>query len=476
MEQKIKRTVRKLSRSDEVPEPFDELALPKEKRFWPVEPWDVNLPKPAGFLNDFVFYTRGVAAPTPFAFWTAVSLVASVLKREAWIPWGLKHLYPNFYIILVAPPGIAKKGSIMGHGVDLLLGSKKYYVSANVAVMKNLKILRNKATPEALAVAMLPEKRVYELRDAQGRVVRGEDGRPRVYKPTSEISIIVPELESMLGKVEYTRGMTGFLMDIYDPHDTWEVNTISRGKEVLRNLCTTFIGATTPIGLKKSISDVALEDGFLCRSTLVFQARATRRYSMPRVVDGGPPKEEMMRRLAWIGENMMGAFSLTSDAQTFYDTWYEKFMDEMEERSEHAYAYSRMDIQVLKLALIIRASRYDPGKEISKQDIETAVNIIQRTALTYGQLFRDVDSAAFMGKIDRVGDYLRKRTKASRGKLLASTRLTADEISSAINNLLQAGKIEVWRDGRKQQFPGRDCKEEYRWIGGNGHQQEEDDE
>lgn len=472
MEQKI----RKLPKGAEIPEPFNEADLPKEQRFWPDEPWDAFLPKPAGFLNDFVFYTRGVAAPTPFAFWTAVSMVSSVIKREAWIPWGLKQLYPNFFIILVSPPGIAKKGTIMGHGADLLNGCRKFFINPNVAAMKNFKILRNKATPEALAAAMVPEKRTYELRDSRGRTLLGPNGRPRVYKPTSEISIIVPELESMLGKVDYNRGMTGFLMDIYDPHDIWEVNTISRGKETLRNLCTNFIGATTPVGLKKSVSDVALEDGFLCRSTLIFQARSTRRYSMPRAVEGGPPKEEMMRRLAWIGENTMGGQELSEGARLFYDKWYNRFMDEMEARSEHAYAYSRMDIQVLKLALIIKAARYDLGNTISEADLRTAVSIVEKTSLTYAQLFRNVDSDVFMAKIDRVADYLRKRKRCQRGKLLMNAHLTAEELSSAVNNLLQAGMIEVWRDGTRQQFPGRDSKEEYKWIGGNGRAEEEEDE
>jgi len=461
---------RRLGRGEEVPEPFREEDVPD--RFWPKEHWDTNLPSPPGFLNDFVLYTRGIACPTAFAFWTAVSVVSSVLKRETFIPWGLGALYSNFYIILIAPPGIAKKGTIIDAGTDLLYGCNKYYVSENVKGMKTLKILKNKATPEALASAMLPVGHPIKLLDSTGKVALGPRGAPLVYRPTSEISIHVPELESMLGKVEYTKGMTGFLMDIYDPHERWEVNTLSRGKEVLRHLCTNFLGATTPAGLQKSINDTALEDGFLSRSTLVFQPRSTRRYSMPRVVVGGPPKEEMKKRLAWIAENNMGPHTLTEDAKSVYDEWYNEFMDDLEAKNGHAHACSRMDIQVLKLALILKCCRYDISKEITKNDIETAIQITKITAASYTRIFQSIGASSFLQKIDAVADYIRMKKRATRSMLIRNTRLTADEISTAVSNLSQSGQVRIFVDRREKDFPSKRGDEEYRWAG----VEKEDDE
>jgi hypothetical protein len=443
-------------------------------RFWPDEPWDRYLPKKKSFLTDFVFYTRGVAAPTSFAFWTAVAITAAAIKRQAWLPWGYDKLYPNFYIILVSPPGIAKKGTVMNKGVNLLLKCCDHIKDPNMRLAKKFKIIRNKSTMEKMANMMLPEKKMYPLFAAGNKPLLDESGKRVFYHPTSESFIILPELENMLGRQEYNRGMTGFLMDIYDTLDEWDVSTMSRGTEKLKNLCTTILGGTTPMGLKKSVSEVALEDGFLCRSTLIFQARSTRRYSMPKIVTGGPTPKDMEERLAFIAEYARTEYILSPEAMKFYDKWYNNFMDELENKAEHAYAFSRKDIQVLKLALIIKASQYDLDKTISIEDIKDAINIMEKTSLSYSTLFSSVDGNAFMSKIDKVADYIRRRKSTTRGKILSNCRVTADEAGSAINNLLQAGSIAVYRDGRKCQFPGRESGEEYKWIGIDESDDDED--
>jgi len=53
-------------------------------------------------------------------FWTGVSTLAGALRRKVWVDMGYFKWFPNFYIILVAPPGIVSKSTTAGIGMSLL--------------------------------------------------------------------------------------------------------------------------------------------------------------------------------------------------------------------------------------------------------------------------------------------------------------------------------------------------------------------
>ena len=59
-------------------------------------------------------------APRYMHFFTGVSTIASVLTRRVWINQVHFKWYPNFYIVLVAEPGIVSKSTTMDIGMRLL--------------------------------------------------------------------------------------------------------------------------------------------------------------------------------------------------------------------------------------------------------------------------------------------------------------------------------------------------------------------
>src|SRR5687767_14530885 len=71
------------------------------------------------WLKAYMEYTRDSESPTPFHFWTGVWTVAGALRRRVWIDMRKYQWTPNFYIILVGPPGIAAKSTSIRAGVHL---------------------------------------------------------------------------------------------------------------------------------------------------------------------------------------------------------------------------------------------------------------------------------------------------------------------------------------------------------------------
>src|SRR5260370_10096193 len=73
------------------------------------------------WLDAYIEYTRDMESPLNFHFWTGIATIAGALRRRVWIDMRKFIWTPNFYIILVAPAGIAAKSTSISIGMDLLL-------------------------------------------------------------------------------------------------------------------------------------------------------------------------------------------------------------------------------------------------------------------------------------------------------------------------------------------------------------------
>ena len=64
------------------------------------------------WISYYMKFAQNTESPKQYHLWTAISAIASCLQRKCWIPWGHETIYPNFYIVLVGPPG-GRKGTAM---------------------------------------------------------------------------------------------------------------------------------------------------------------------------------------------------------------------------------------------------------------------------------------------------------------------------------------------------------------------------
>jgi hypothetical protein len=462
----VAKACKEISHLAEIPIPYSEPAPGCKEHFWDPDPWDKNLPTEPGFISDFVAHCRGYETPTAYCIWSAIYYLSSTIKREAWLKWGYGRMYANFFVILVGPPGIVKKGTVMELGYDVFKDVRKHIKDPNFREMKRFNVLRNKASAEALVTVMAENRKkhgeYYDFVNGNGEK-KLVNGKPIRYHRTSEISIIVPELATMLSRADYARPITTLLMDLYDTKDSWEVSTQARGKEILTNLCTNFFGGVTPKGLARSVPEEASEDGFLSRCALVFQKGTSRCFDEP--IPAGPSTEELTKKLSWIAENTIGEHDFSHEARLYYKHWYKSWKEALAS-SDRPYASSRMAVQVRQLSLILKASRFGVGNVISEQDVRDAVNIMEKTAATYKGLFDGVDGNVFFDKLAVVERRIQSRGKVNRRELLTACHRTADELNAILSHLQQTGRIKILRGKEEVAYASKDGKEEYKWISG----------
>ena len=65
--------------------------------------------KAGDWIESFLKLTENTEPPKLYRKWTAISTLASAMRRKCALNWGnVGNFYPNMYIILVGPSGARK--------------------------------------------------------------------------------------------------------------------------------------------------------------------------------------------------------------------------------------------------------------------------------------------------------------------------------------------------------------------------------
>jgi len=449
-----------------IPTPYDEDKDPD--KFWNKDLSDDAIPSQKGFLTDMIYYMRGMEVPTLYTIWSGLFLLSTCVKREAYVKWYPNNMFGNIYAILAGPAGGRKSTTIDDIGMPIIKRMQKYIENENIRKMKTINIVKDKMTPESLLNSMLPSEKEgvqsFSFKDPAGNVIiNPKTNKPLRYKATSEAGIVLSEMASSIGKRSYTEGFIEVLLDLYNPRDTWDWTTIARGKKQLQRTYLSMLAATTPTGFKNSIPAAALGDGFLSRCILVYQPCNNRRFSIPREVKNGPTMDELSKRLAWICEQSLGEYSLSGEAFAEYDRWYHMFRDHLEANPAEQGFRSRLNINVLKVAFLLRLNRYTvDDKIISKQDIRDAIQLLNYTYARSAELILDLTSADFKDDSRKIMNVLRKYKAVTRTDMLRKTHIPAKDLNSVIDYMAQDGALTISLDGNVRTYPTSNGNEIYK--------------
>ena len=455
----------------EAPIPYDESCV--EAPFWNPDPGDEVLPKRKGFITDCVFRHRGKEITTLFTIWSTLFILSSVIKREAWIRFGSKRLFTNFYCVLVGPAGIAHKTEAINDAVELLDKFVDYIEDEDLKLMKTINVIADKASPEAFLEALQPKlkepkgKIGFQFKDKDGKPkLHPETGRPMWYFKTAEAAVVAHEFATFAGLQKYNAGLTDNLLALYDCERPFSWRTVKRKRIELKNLHTTLIAGTTLTSFRSSLSEGTRSDGFLSRTVLVYCPKTEgRRFSRPRKVPCAPSQDDLAKRLEWIARNTIGEFDLSPEADRYYDRWYDRWRDELESDPQYQGLKSRVNVLVLKVALLLRVQRYDSrDRVIDLQDVKEAIMIVKKTWFEALPMVRgfEGETKPFIGKLE---EYIRSRGEVPRMQLQRQGKFTAAELREGLTMLAEEGKIEIYKDGKLSAYPTSNTRENYKWCG-----------
>lgn len=338
------------------------------------------------WIESYMEYTDRTEPPALFRKWTGVAALAAAIERKAWLTLGNIVLFPNFYIVLVSPPGKARKGTALA--------------PARTFMEKlDINLAPNRVTRSSLT---------QELVDSQDTFQIGKD----IVRHAS-LTVYSSELTVFTGYRD--KELMGDLMDLFDCPNEWEYRTIARGKETLDNVWFNLIGATTPESVRAALPEDAEGAGLSSRIIFVYEETIDIPIAWPEYKDN--LFKPLRQDLEHINENLIGPFAVSQSFKDEYEKWYvtQYHNPPFDEGTMSGYL-SRRQVHLTKLALVMSASESD-DKIITAKHFNRARRLLEETELRMPRTF------ATIGSSDNVEVVSKLMRSLAQGEKLTLTQL-----------------------------------------------------
>jgi hypothetical protein len=380
------------------------------------------------------------------------------------LEWYPKPVWPNIDVFIIAPPALCRKSSALDIGVTVLTAFHEQLAASPDRFLYRQNIVTSKATADGLLASLKPEEQTF-ITDPS-TVAEGSMGDLRMVRRGSKATIAVSELPTFLGKQQYNQGLISLLTDLYDCRDKDGELTRGRGYESYESIYVTLIGAIAPDGLRRALPAEAFGDGFMSRVISVYQDIPTKLYSRPKRMPGYPTPPDLVDRLAWIAQWKRGGFDLTPEADAFYNEWYMGWKKDLFANGTRQAETFRIDILVLKVALLLAAQEYSMSTEIRLEHVKLALKLISFTTSRSKTVLKEVGSVntSYGESYLRVRKQLEEKGELTRKQLLQSlsySGIKAEEIDEIIAQLVEEAYVRISLNGVEMPKTSKVSRETY---------------
>lgn len=291
----------------------------------------------SNWISAFMEYAAFSEAPKHMHFWTAVSTIAGALRRRVWIDMAYFQWHCNFYVILVAPPGIVSKSTTAGIGMSLL---KR---------VPDIKFGPDVVTWQALVTGFAESTMTFEL--------QGE------YHEMSALTIESSEFGNLLNPQD--KEMVDLLVSLWDGKPgAFEKKTKGSGCDTVVNPWINLIACTTPAWIAGNFPEYMIGGGFTSRCIFVYADKKAQLVAYPTELVPKNMKQiaqHLVEDLCVISM-MAGEYQLTTDAVEWGKAWYANHYEakhlHLDDERFGGYL-ARKQTHIHKLAMVLAAAESD---------------------------------------------------------------------------------------------------------------------
>jgi len=284
------------------------------------------------WVASYIDYTRNHRAPAIFHVWGAFSCLSVATLRNLKMDFHYYSVYPNLFMVLVAPPGRCRKSAALEIGVDILRNLKP-----------KVTVLAQKLTPEYL-IGTLAEG--GEVDDEGFRDLRGTG------------LIYADELGALLTKDAAKRDIYQCLCTLFDNPSSYIYGTRGRGKEEVQECSIALVGGTTPKWVKIGMPSDTVGEGFAARVIFVYQLNTDKAKGLPKYGENEAKlKASLVEDLEHI-HHLKGNFMLSPAAEEAYNNLDEQHESLSYPEGMEEYGARRM-MHLLKVAMLDSVGKRD---------------------------------------------------------------------------------------------------------------------
>lgn len=360
-------------------------------------------------------------------------MVAGALRRRVWIDERWFQWTPNFYIVLVGPPGVAAKSTTAKIGYRLLAEVPGIHFGPASITWQALIV----SLEEAKELVAMPGTTEDDLLSAERF-------------PMACVTSVVSELGTFLKP--HDDDMIDVLVDLWDGQlgPAWERKTKTSGQGSIENPWLNVIGCTTPGWMRRNFPEHLIHGGLTSRIIFVYADKKRQLVAFPsEVVDADEFEAEgkrLVEDLVQISE-LFGAYEKSKEAIVWGTDWYKALWASRPAHmaSDRYDGYiSRKQTHVMKLAIVLAASSRNE-LVITKEDMETANRFITALEDDMSKVFESIGVADSSRTVAELITYVRAYKKISSLQLWRLCISTMDKkaYDDAIQAAVQANYIRI---------------------------------
>lgn len=378
------------------------------------------------WLKAYVHHMRYSESPDSYHFWTGVATVAGALRRRVWIDQRQFQWTPNFYIILVGPPGVAAKSTSIRGGLSLLeqvpgifFGPQSVTWQALMEVLQNAQEaipIPGQVEPEIMSCVTVG---ISEL----GTFFRADNGE-----------------------------LIDVLVDMWDgKKEVWKRQTKTQGETVIHNAWLNIIGCTTPSWLKDNLPEIFISGGLASRILFVYADRKRQLVAYPG--DLVPQRayedeaKKLVKDLTSIAD-LAGSYMLSNEAKDWGVAWYEKHWtsgkpNHLQSERYDGY-FARKQTHIHKLAIVLAASKRS-ALIIELEDLVEAEHLVTSLEEAMAKVFFSIGGTPEAKKNTELVSYVKVQKEVDYQILWRAffTSMTGKEFTDGLQAGIQAGYLRL---------------------------------
>lgn len=339
------------------------------------------------WLTSFVDYASFGEAPRRMYAWVGVSTIAGALRRRVWIDQTYFRWYPNFYIVLVAPPGIVSKSTTAAIGMSLL------------RKVPGIKFGPEVVTWQALAKTLAESGEGFE--------------HAGLIHPMSPITIESSEFGNLLNPED--RDMVDLLVTLWDGRQgTMRKVTKMSGTDEIVNPWINIIACTTPAWIAGNFPEYLIGGGFTSRCVFIFAEKKDKYVAYPSEAVPADMLEKqaaLVHDLEHISVHIVGEYALSREAIAWGTEWYTNHYEHRPDGlDDHRFGgyIARKQTHLHKLAMVLSAARRD-DLWIEPEDLALANSMLTDLEQDMPKVFSRIGQNDAGAHMERLIEVIRRR-------------------------------------------------------------------
>jgi hypothetical protein len=335
----------------------------------------------ADIIIDFMSMTTDVLSPDIFRLWSGISLVAGALERRVWLQNNQGPVFPNFYILLVAPPGVGKQ--VVDRVKDLWRDAKE----------PGSKVPAFNVAPDSMTKASL----IDSIAKAKKMILPPGGGAPQHHHallvPAEEFSVLLPTYD-----MEYVGALNALWNNKASHH---EVRRTGQKQDVNIDFpYLNLLGGAQPRWLASIFPEDVWHTGLGRRMIMIYSSTTPWKDVWASTTDVSPLRELILKRLGLLSK-AYGQMSIERRAAEALTDWDRSGRQPVPTHAKLIDYNTNRNFQLIKLAIVSAASRGElftnnSAPAVRLEDVDRAKAWLFEAEALMPDVFR-----AMLGKSDK---------------------------------------------------------------------------